>query len=198
MGVAGWAGRLEGCGREDSKRWSPLSTLLSLPRLNLAATASPCCQTWLTLAPANSPCLCSAPASQPRTEVLACFPQPWALGSACPSQPLTTCPVPSRAHPPRQRTFPVPAGGLRPGPRAQVHIGLSYGCWAPGMPTPRGPRPLDPCQAPRPLPHQHHPCRLLLLLQWPLLAGNSPAPGPASELPSGGGPQGAGLGRQVP
>ena len=167
---------------------------------HMAATASPRCQTWLTLVPANAPCLCSAPASQPRTEVLACFPQPWALGSACPSQPLMACPVPSRTHPPRQRTFPIPAGGLSPGPRAQVHIRISYGHWAPGRPTARGPRSLDPGQAPRPLPQQHHPCRhlLLLLLQGPLLAGNSPAPGPASELPPGGGPQGAGLGCQVP
>lgn len=44
----------------------PLSFLFP----HMAITPSPTCQTWLDPDPANAPCRCSAPANQPRTEVL--------------------------------------------------------------------------------------------------------------------------------
>lgn len=89
--------------------------------LHLATTISPNCQTCLDPVPANAPCPCSAPTSQPRTEVL---PVPTAVDSGQSlSHQVTDSPLtPSRAPHPCQWLFPVPAGQLCAGSCAQVHI----------------------------------------------------------------------------
>lgn len=173
----------------------------------LATIYLPTYQIWLDPNPANAPCLCPTPHSQPRIKVLLIFQQSQFLESPCPIQPDSS-PVPSRIHPRRQRTFPNPSGWLRARPRPQVRIQFSCGCQAPGWSTQDSPCFPDPHKAPGPLPHQHHPCLFQQLLLsraqghfFPVRQGakrNSSAPSPASELPPRGGPWGAGLGSQVP